>query len=111
MPLQVIGFGVTSEGGQLSTVLKKLDTAFETIDTCQLTYLNVEQGTHICGNVDGAGDCQGDSGGPLFDSNQTQIGIVSYGEGKCILGRDAITCIHRESVQTNIANVCHFSFI
>ncbi|CAB9506100.1 Plasminogen (Fragment) [Seminavis robusta] len=80
-PLQVVGFGATKEGGSTSNVLKKLGTYFQTIESCQGNYGNVEFGTHVCGNVDNEGDCQGDSGGPLFDATETQIGIVSYGIG------------------------------
>jgi hypothetical protein len=58
-PLKVIGFGATSEGGRLSTVLKKLDTFLETISNCQVNYPDVEFGTHVCGNVENEGDCQG----------------------------------------------------
>jgi secreted trypsin-like serine protease len=58
-PLTVIGFGATSEGGRVSSVLKELDTFFETIDNCQINYPDVEEGTHVCGDVDFQGDCQG----------------------------------------------------
>lgn len=83
-PLRVVGYGATSQGGPVSNVLKKMDTAFYSISTCQANYPNVESGTHVCGNVDNEGDCQGDSGGPLFstaDGTSTQVGIVSYGIG------------------------------
>lgn len=79
-PLKVIGFGATAEGGSPSSILQELSTFYETIETCQTNYPDVEHGTHICGDVDNKGDCQGDSGGPLFDLNHTQIGIVSYGK-------------------------------
>ena len=59
-PMTVIGYGAVSEGGRVSSVLKKLGTFFQTTDTCQDTYPNVEFGTHVCGNVDDAGDCQGE---------------------------------------------------
>jgi hypothetical protein len=58
-PLTVIGFGATSEGGMLSGTLKKLGTHFETISNCKANYPAVEFGTHVCGDVDNAGDCQG----------------------------------------------------
>lgn len=57
-PLTVIGFGTTREGGSTSNVLKKLDTFFETIPECKKNY-DVEFGTHVCGDVNNAGDCQG----------------------------------------------------
>jgi len=79
-PLTVIGYGATAEGGIASSALKKLGTFFQTTSTCQKNYPDVEFGTHVCGNVDDSGDCQGDSGGPLFDTNKTQVGIVSYGK-------------------------------
>lgn len=80
-PLTVIGYGTTSEGGRVSNVLKKVGTFFQTTATCNNNYPDVELGTHVCGNVNNEGDCQGDSGGPLFDSNNTQVGVVSYGIG------------------------------
>ena len=58
-PMTVIGYGRVSEGGRVSQVLKKLGTFFQTIESCQGTYPNVEFGTHVCGNVDNSGDCQG----------------------------------------------------
>lgn len=58
-PMTVIGYGAVSEGGRVSDVLKKLGTFFQTTDTCQGNYPNVEFGTHVCGNVDDSGDCQG----------------------------------------------------
>ena len=58
-PLNVIGFGTTSEGGSLSNVLKKLGTFFVPINTCDNNYPAVEFGTHLCANVDNQGDCQG----------------------------------------------------
>lgn len=58
-PLTVIGFGATSEGGRVSSVLRELDTYFETIENCQEHYPDVEAGTQVCGDVDFEGDCQG----------------------------------------------------
>ena len=58
-PLRVVGYGATSEGGSVSNVLKKLDTSFESISTCRENYPDVQDGVHVCGNVDNAGDCQG----------------------------------------------------
>jgi len=83
-PMTVIGFGVTSEGGQASSVLKKLGTFFVPISTCQTKYPDVRSDFHVCGDVTNAGDCQGDSGGPLFATSSAgivQTGVVSYGIG------------------------------
>lgn len=65
--MQVIGFGATSEGGSTSNVLKKLDTEFQRIASCQGTYPGVEFATHVCGNVDNAGDCQGEDNALLVE--------------------------------------------
>lgn len=76
-PLRVVGYGATSQGGPVSNVLKKMDTAFYSISTCQANYPNVESGTHVCGNVDNEGDCQG-----TFNEMKQQIlGMVHQQAG------------------------------
>jgi trypsin len=56
--LTVIGFGVTSnKDGDISSVLKKLDTSFVDIGDCQATYTDsvVTSESHICADVQLAG--------------------------------------------------------
>jgi trypsin len=81
----VIGFGLTSEGGDIS--VKLLDVEVKTVDfeTCnrQLSEMIFPE-THICAGVapGGKDSCSGDSGSPLLDSaTKVQYGIVSFGVG------------------------------
>jgi trypsin len=79
----VIGFGDTTDGGELSSELLMVDLDIYLDDFC----LDIDNAfapeTIICaGTVAGGRDsCQGDSGGPLLTPDNVQIGIVSYGVG------------------------------
>ena len=84
----VIGWGLTSEGGQASDVLKKLEAAIISNDECK-THLddNILDVT-ICAGMLGSSEatCNGDSGGPLlvpYRNRWIQVGIVSFGTNIC----------------------------
>jgi len=83
--LTVSGWGDTSEGGEISTDLLKVDVPVVDLPTCQAAYPSDNVGDQqICAGNNGQDSCQGDSGGPLTgldDSGKVLVGIVSYGLG------------------------------
>ncbi|MBI1296119.1 trypsin-like serine protease [bacterium] len=83
----VSGWGLTSDGGDGSNILKKLTY------TITNSHPDCNDANKICmATVSGTGNCNGDSGGPLMaqagDGSWRQIGIVSYGTGSCGTGTD-----------------------
>lgn len=84
----VIGWGLTSVGGDGSDILKKLRTEIISNDECK-THLNENiLETTICAGKQGSTEatCNGDSGGPLmvpFRGRWIQVGIVSFGTSIC----------------------------
>lgn len=83
-----IGWGLTSDGGQSSAVLKKLEAEIISNDECQ-THLsdNILDST-ICAGKLGSSEsiCNGDSGGPLmipYRNRWLQVGITSFGTNVC----------------------------
>jgi len=85
--LTVIGFGTTSEGGDVSLDLKKVEVPTVSFETCVAQYgRSINKRIHLCaGFKEGGKDsCQGDSGGPAFmniNGVRTQVGVVSFGSG------------------------------
>jgi len=83
----VSGWGATSEGGDGSYVLQKVQLPFVDDKTCDEMYLPdyTVLPQHICyGDVVSGGidSCQGDSGGPLVEIKTNYlVGIVSWGVG------------------------------
>ena len=84
----VIGWGLTSDGGLSSAVLKKLEAEIISNDEC-MTHLdsNILDVT-ICAGKQGSSEstCNGDSGGPLmvpFRKRWIQVGVVSFGTNVC----------------------------
>jgi secreted trypsin-like serine protease len=75
--LKTYGFGLTAAGGSTSSVLKTLDTQYQSL-TSTNTYIAVKAS-------DTTGICQGDSGGPLV-SGDTQVGVASFVVGSCANG-------------------------
>ncbi|CAG9567792.1 unnamed protein product [Danaus chrysippus] len=88
LPVVHAGWGTTSSGGQLSSVLR--DVTIYTVNNtlCAEIYANRPRPLKvtenmICAGILGVGGkdaCQGDSGGPLYYGNIT-IGVVSWGAG------------------------------
>ena len=84
----VIGWGLTSIGGDGSDILKKLEAEIISNDECK-THLNENiLETTICAGKQGSSEstCNGDSGGPLmvpFRGRWLQVGIVSFGTTIC----------------------------
>lgn len=77
----VSGWGVTSEGGDITTTLKKVEIPVVPQWECKLLYTDYELSDNMfCGGRAGRDSCQGDSGGPVV-ANGFLVGIVSWGEG------------------------------
>lgn len=84
--LRVIGFGTTSESGNVSATLREVDVDYVGTETCQDTWPLVNSSLHLCaGTKEGGKDaCNSDSGSPLFvwdDERMVQVGIVGDGIG------------------------------
>lgn len=83
-----IGWGLTSDGGLSSAVLKKLEAEIISNDECQ-THLNDNiLDSTICAGKLGSNEsiCNGDSGGPLmvpYRGRWLQVGITSFGTNVC----------------------------
>lgn len=87
-PLEVTGWGTTSEGGSTSTHLLKATVPFADNAVCNAptAYNGAVKPAMMCaGHSDGGVDaCQGDSGGPLVwraANGPVLVGVVSWGEG------------------------------
>lgn len=87
--LQVFGFGLTSENGNVSPVNRMasiVDLGGPSTTTCgSYTGSNFVAANEICAGVNGGGvdSCNGDSGGPLTTATEprTIVGVVSSGQG------------------------------
>ena len=87
-PLEVTGWGTTSEGGDTSRVLRKASVPYADNEVCNAPAAYngaIRQGMMCAGYRDGGVDsCQGDSGGPLVwrsPDGPVLVGVVSWGEG------------------------------
>ena len=78
----VLGWGLTTEGGEASDVLQKVDVPLTSDDTCKSAYQEYDASAMVCAAVPEGGkdSCQGDSGGPLVIDGKL-AGIVSWGQG------------------------------
>jgi secreted trypsin-like serine protease len=85
LPVIVLGWGRTSEGGESSTRLLWASTRTVVRNKCMTPYPELPAGTICAGAVDGSVDtCQGDSGGPLVfevDDEPILYGATSFGKG------------------------------
>ncbi len=84
----VIGWGLTSDGGRTSDVLKKLEAVIISNDECQTHLDDNIIDLNICAGKLGSSEatCNGDSGGPLmvpYRDRWLQVGIVSFGSSVC----------------------------
>jgi secreted trypsin-like serine protease len=81
----VIGWGRTSEGGDVTRHLREVSVPLWEPTNCRAVYPSLTAQQVCAGLVEGGKDsCQGDSGGSLLTWNLDhweQLGIVSYGEG------------------------------
>lgn len=83
----VVGFGVTGEGGDAPARLQEVPIPIVGDATCAAGNGAFEARTQLCGGYaeGGKDSCQGDSGGPMFTSTRGGlrfvVGTVSYGDG------------------------------
>ena len=92
-PVTVIGWGLTSEGGSASDVLRQVSVAVVSQNECSEAYALTEN--MICAGLPEGGkdSCQGDSGGPLMalaGETWAHVGIVSFGEGCARPGKPGV---------------------
>jgi len=87
-PLEVTGWGTTSEGGGLAERLLKASVPYLDNAVCNAPEAyngQIKAGMMCAGHHDGGTDsCQGDSGGPLVwktANGPVLVGVVSFGEG------------------------------
>jgi secreted trypsin-like serine protease len=97
----VVGWGATSEGGDVSDTLLKVSVPVVDNSTCAEKYSasgsNYDKASMFCAGVPEGGkdSCQGDSGGPAYVDGKL-AGIVSWGQG----------CARKDfpGVYTNVGN-------
>lgn len=84
----VMGWGTTTEGGELSDILLEVEVDIVDNDACDVIYDGFITDNMLCAAREGKDSCQGDSGGPLiikgnyYDSSEDiQVGVVSWGTG------------------------------
>jgi secreted trypsin-like serine protease len=82
----IVGWGATSEGGDLPDTLQKATVPVTTDATCAAAYSDFDVNTMLCAGFPqgGVDTCQGDSGGPMFGGSGTGLrvdGTTSFGEG------------------------------
>lgn len=82
----VAGWGLTSDGGNVSPVLREASFPILANAACGAYGSDFHALTMLCAGVvaGGVDSCQGDSGGPLFadtPAGPAQVGVVSWGNG------------------------------
>jgi secreted trypsin-like serine protease len=87
-PLEVTGWGATTEGGDVSSTLLKATVPLADIAACNAPGAyngSIKEGMMCAGYREGGTDsCQGDSGGPLVwrtADGPLLVGVVSWGDG------------------------------
>src|SRR3954466_9515664 len=83
---KIVGWGTTSEGGDLPNHLQEAQVPITTDSTCGNAYSDFDAATMICAGYPqgGTDTCQGDSGGPLFGTVSGAlrvVGATSFGQG------------------------------
>jgi len=84
----VSGWGTTSSGGSLASILMKVDVPVVSDADCRGAYGQSDiADSMICAGLDQGGkdSCQGDSGGPFMCGNELS-GVVSWGYGCAVAG-------------------------
>jgi secreted trypsin-like serine protease len=81
----VLGFGLTSSGGNLPYAARQVSVKVSNFKNCQAIYgSDVNNSLQFCtSTVGGKGSCKGDAGGPVLDSNGNLVGLVSFGAPVC----------------------------
>ena len=92
----IVGFGTTSEGGDLPDTLQKAKVPITTDAYCGGAYGDFDAKTMVCAGYPkgGTDTCQGDSGGPMFGHDATGalkvVGATSYGDGCARPGKPGV---------------------
>ncbi|ODM94876.1 Transmembrane protease serine 9 [Orchesella cincta] len=82
--LTVTGWGATSEDGDISKELLKVEVTVISNEQCNKEYDGMITDAMLCAASPEKDSCQGDSGGPAFKEvygRYMQVGITSFGEG------------------------------
>jgi trypsin len=86
--VRVVGFGKTTEGGNISETLRQVNVQYVDSETCTSTWSQYDSHLHLCaGTKEGGKDsCDSDSGSPLFvvqqgHSRPIVVGLVGDGIG------------------------------
>ncbi|XP_041976362.1 venom serine protease-like [Aricia agestis] len=90
----LLGWGTTQIGGELSTVLRKVDVDVISQSACQRNVATLTP-RQICTYTLGKDSCQNDSGGPALRTDPAtgllfNIGIISYGTFCATAGNPSI---------------------
>lgn len=87
----IVGWGVTSEGGDAPSVLQEARVPVTTDAYCDGAYSDFDARTMLCAGFPqgGVDTCQGDSGGPMFGGGRV-VGATSFGEGCARAGKPGV---------------------
>jgi secreted trypsin-like serine protease len=92
----IVGFGATSEGGDLPDTLQEAQVPVTTDAYCAGAYSDFDPQTMVCAGFPegGVDTCQGDSGGPMFGRDAAGalkvVGATSFGEGCARPGKPGV---------------------
>jgi secreted trypsin-like serine protease len=92
----IVGWGTTSEGGNLPSTLQEAQVPITTDAYCSGAYSDFDARTMVCAGYPqgGVDTCQGDSGGPLFGHTSVGalkvVGATSYGDGCARPGKPGV---------------------
>jgi secreted trypsin-like serine protease len=92
----IVGWGVTSEGGDLPDNLQEARVPITTDQFCAGAYSDFDPKTMVCAGFPqgGVDTCQGDSGGPMFGRTSAGVlrvvGTTSFGEGCARPGKPGV---------------------
>ncbi|KAH8384036.1 hypothetical protein KR009_011800 [Drosophila setifemur] len=110
----VVGWGRTSEGGELPSIVNQVKVPIMSITECRNQKYKSTRITSsmLCAGRPSMDSCQGDSGGPLLLSNGVKyfiVGIVSWGVG---CGREGYPGVYTRVskfipwIKLNLENTC-----
>jgi trypsin len=92
----IVGFGTTSEGGDVADTLQEAQVPVTTDAYCAGAYSDFDATTMVCAGFPegGVDTCQGDSGGPMFGRDAAGalkvVGATSWGEGCARPGKPGV---------------------
>ena len=92
----IVGFGTTSEGGDVADTLQEAQVPVTTDAYCSGAYSDFDASTMVCAGFPegGVDTCQGDSGGPMFGRDAAGalkvVGATSFGEGCARPGKPGV---------------------